>query len=142
MKTINEEIDRIKSLFSEERLFGNLVEQELLYETIIKPKYVKGIWDDIIKLGDDIADSNISKKLKLTFGDDILTNFKYKKSMVGVRASLKKILDDTNPGIGVQTQRDQLVKFFKSNKISTSINDSFDEMIEGLDIEVRNLPTN
>jgi hypothetical protein len=28
MKTINEEIDRIKSLFTEERLFGNLVEQE------------------------------------------------------------------------------------------------------------------
>jgi len=28
IKTINEEIDRIKSLFTEERLFGNLVEQE------------------------------------------------------------------------------------------------------------------
>ena len=28
IKTINEEIDRIKSLFTEERLFGNLVEEE------------------------------------------------------------------------------------------------------------------
>ncbi len=135
---LNEEIERIKSLFTEERLFGNIVEKELLYETIIKPKHVKSLWDDIIKLGDDIVDSNISKKLKVIFDDDILTNIKYKKGMESTISSLKKIIDNADPAFGVQTQRDQLVKFFQSNKISNSVNDTFDEMIEGLDKEVRN----
>tara|TARA_R110002020_G_scaffold469916_1_gene695300 strand:+ start:399 stop:1595 length:1197 start_codon:yes stop_codon:yes gene_type:complete len=36
MKSLNEEINRIKSLFTEERLYGNLVEKELIVENPIK----------------------------------------------------------------------------------------------------------
>ena len=40
MNTINEELNRMKSLFTEERMFGNLVEQE---ENEVETKELEGI---------------------------------------------------------------------------------------------------
>jgi hypothetical protein len=49
MKNINEEINRIKSLFTEERLYGNLVEKEVITEQGRKVlKLGRRMWDDAI----------------------------------------------------------------------------------------------
>ena len=47
-KNINEEVNRIKSLFTEERLYGNIIDSKpkLLTEQI---KSLRGIWDDVAK---------------------------------------------------------------------------------------------
>ena len=49
MKNINEEINRIKSLFTEERLYGNLVEKEVITEQGRKVlKLGRRMWDDAV----------------------------------------------------------------------------------------------
>jgi hypothetical protein len=49
MSTLNEEINRIKSLFTEERLYGNLVKKEVITEQGRKVlKLGRRMWDDAI----------------------------------------------------------------------------------------------
>jgi hypothetical protein len=64
IKTINEEIDRIKSLFTEERLFGNLVEQEedpFSKKSARKSKKAQTKDDKDIAKKKEKRDSNIKK---------------------------------------------------------------------------------
>jgi hypothetical protein len=50
MKNLNEQINRMKSLMSEDRLFGNLVDKKPINEW---PKAAKllGVGDDVLKVG-------------------------------------------------------------------------------------------
>lgn len=64
IKTINEEIDRIKSLFTEERLFGNLVEQEedpFSKKSARKSKKSQTKYDKTSKKDRDKEDKDIKK---------------------------------------------------------------------------------
>ena len=50
MEPLNEEINRIKSLFTEERLYGNLVEKEVITEQGRKVlKLGRSMWDDAVR---------------------------------------------------------------------------------------------
>jgi len=68
-KNINEEIERIKSLFTEERLYGNLVEQEEEYTNQPITKDVEVVINTLKKNADeegrvDIKDPNIIQKIR------------------------------------------------------------------------------
>ncbi len=115
-KTLNEEVDRIKSMFTEERLYGNLVnnpmlltEQEQLFKMLlklIKPGKSYRLGDDVYKLtinkrGEILAQKNngsIKKPIwgtpqKLAFGDFISKSV---KKTVRNNVSALKNIDDAN----------------------------------------------
>lgn len=114
--TLNEEVERIKSMFTEERLYGNLVnntmlltEQEQLFKMLlklIKPGKSYRLGDDVYKLtinkrGEILAQKNngsIKKPIwgtpqKLGFGDFISKSV---KNTVRNNVSALKNIDDAN----------------------------------------------
>ena len=71
-KSINEEINRIKSLFTEERMFGNLVEggiREGVIKTGSKPDVVKPL-QRLLKVKDDGIFGPKTKEALMKFQDD------------------------------------------------------------------------
>jgi hypothetical protein len=108
-----------------------------MVEFTIRPKNIKMLWDDLIKLGDDISDINIAKRLKDVFDEDILLKFKNLDSFTNIRKDIQDIFNNANPGYGVQAQRDQLVKLLTDKKISQSVSDGFDGFIESLEKDIR-----
>ena len=71
-KSINEEINRIKSLFTEERMFGNLVEggiREGVIKTGSKPDVVKPL-QRLLKVKDDGIFGPKTKEALMKFQSD------------------------------------------------------------------------
>jgi hypothetical protein len=82
MKNLNEQINRMKSLMSEDRLFGNLVDKKPINEW---PKAAKllGVGDDVLKVGvrnSDEAVEVINKAVK--YFDDANIAVKYSDEMI------------------------------------------------------------
>tara|TARA_R110000803_G_scaffold79326_1_gene144954 strand:+ start:440 stop:1279 length:840 start_codon:yes stop_codon:yes gene_type:complete len=92
-KNINEEIKRIKSLFTEERLYGNLCEQEFNLDNFLNPKNDPNFKDAVV---DRYSDLNIEPKNTLpnftqnikNKGDDINTDDKEKKDTKTLSSNL------------------------------------------------------
>lgn len=132
---INQIIESIEDALIKE---NESLKKDLLFEYTIRPKNIKLLWDDLWKMGDDILDDNIARKFKDVFDEDILIKFKNLDNFINLRKEINEIFDSANPGYGVQSQRDQLVKLLDDKKISKAVNDGFDGFIEGLEKDIRN----
>tara|TARA_R110002020_G_scaffold475590_1_gene711140 strand:+ start:3808 stop:5499 length:1692 start_codon:yes stop_codon:yes gene_type:complete len=88
INNLNEEINRIKSLFTEERLYGNLVKKELITEQVIKNigRTIGKSIDDIIKAGDDVVKNIKIPKKQL---DDFKLKMSGVKSFDDMAVALK-----------------------------------------------------
>tara|TARA_R110002020_G_scaffold475523_1_gene710723 strand:- start:126 stop:2225 length:2100 start_codon:yes stop_codon:yes gene_type:complete len=95
---LNEEINRIKSLFTEERLYGNLVEKEIIVEAPIR-----GVIKTLLKNTDDAFDMLVKYGGK--YADDLYGG------MSGT--NLKNSLDDFNAPL---RSIDDMAKHFDSYK--------------------------
>ena len=84
-KNLNEQISRMKSLFTEERLYGNLTEnQNILNEQFRK---VGEFVDDVLKKLQKSGITKIPKAVVLKNADDLITFFSNNKNS----ASFKRI---------------------------------------------------
>ena len=82
MKNLNEQLNRMKSLMSEERLFGNLVDKKPINEWG-KAAKILGIGDDVLKVGTKNADEAvdvINKAVK--YFDDANIAVRYSDEMI------------------------------------------------------------
>ncbi len=82
MKNLNEQLNRMKSLMSEERLFGNLVDKKPINEWA-KAAKILGIGDDVLKVSTKNADEAvdvINKAVK--YFDDANIAVRYSDEMI------------------------------------------------------------
>jgi len=82
MKNLNEQINRMKSLMSEDRLFGNLVDKQPINEWSKAAKLL-GLGDDVLKVGTKNADEAvdvINKAVK--YFDDANIAVRYSDEMI------------------------------------------------------------
>ena len=63
INNLNEEVKRIKSLFGEQRLYGNLVDESLLVNEE-KELITEGVGTPIVKFLDSMVSSLVSKGAK------------------------------------------------------------------------------
>ena len=98
INNLNEEINRIKSLFTEERLYGNLVDKKLIVEAPIK-----GVIKTLIKNTDEAL--NMLVKYGGKYAEDLYGGMSYQ--------NLKNSLDDFNAPL---RSIDDMVKHFDGYK--------------------------
>ena len=92
MKNINEEINRIKQLFTEERLYGNLVNDKIINEQVSK---VKSAIDDLITIIIDRSkkERNISQH-NTTGLDTLLKKTDAEKLFTKIGEKIKKFTNE------------------------------------------------
>ncbi len=124
MKDINEEINRIKQLFTEERLYGNLVDKKIINEQVIKLKSaIDGFITKRGKSSDDVSEASaklkldgIGKKIGDFKSNDQFVNYIGQKGVGGFRNDLDDLLNS----------------YFNVNPNNTSRTDDIEEVVDGI----------
>lgn len=153
------EIERMKSLFGEERLYGNLYDNEekiddienklvslnenkvLLNEQVVSPSRVMKVWksfDDLLNLKSTKTGFKQSTIRELIGDlDNVLKN---SDEFISLKTKIDDIISDAaSAGNEKQSSKDDLVNFFTNGTISSSVESSWNKTLDELPLEIKEM---